>query len=58
MTPADAKGLEFDTAVVVEPTLIVSEIERGAAALYVSLTRPTQRLHLIATAGLPAGIEV
>ena len=57
MTPADAKGLEFDTAVVVEPSLIVSEIERGAAALYVSLTRPTQRLHLVTTTELPRGIE-
>lgn len=57
MTPADVKGLEFDTAIVVEPSLIISEIERGAAALYVSLTRPTQRLHLVTTAELPAGIE-
>ena len=57
MTPADAKGLEFDTAVVVEPALIVSEIDRGAAALYVSLTRPTQRLHLVTTGELPEGIE-
>lgn len=56
MTPADVKGLEFDTAVVVEPGLIVSEIERGAAALYVSLTRPTQRLHLVTIGALPAGL--
>lgn len=57
MTPAEAKGLEFDSAIVVEPSLIVSEIERGAAALYVSMTRPTQRLRLVTTAELPAGIE-
>ena len=56
LTPGDAKGLEFDTAIVVEPALIVEEIERGAAALYVSMTRPTQRLHLIASRPLPAGL--
>jgi DNA helicase IV len=55
MTPDDVKGLEFDTAIIVEPSLIVSEIERGASALYVAMTRPTQRLHVITTTPLPAG---
>jgi DNA helicase IV len=55
MTPDDVKGLEFDTAIIVEPSLIVSEIERGASALYVAMTRPTQRLHVITSTPLPAG---
>lgn len=47
LTPRTAKGLEFDTAIVVAPSRIVAEEPRGPAALYVSLTRPTQRLHLV-----------
>ena len=57
ITPQESKGLEFDTAIVVEPTVLVDEIERGAAALYVAMTRPTQRLHLVTSGALPAGIE-
>lgn len=57
LTPHEAKGLEFDSVVVVEPQRIVDEIARGAAALYVAMTRPTQRLHLVTTGELPAGIH-
>jgi DNA helicase IV len=57
LTPQEAKGLEFDAVVVAEPKRIVDEIARGAAALYVAMTRPTQRLHLVATLELPTGIE-
>jgi len=57
ITPQESKGLEFDTAIVVEPAVLVDEIERGAAALYVAMTRPTQRLHLVTSGALPAGIE-
>jgi DNA helicase IV len=56
LTPQESKGLEFDAVVVAEPQLIVSEIVRGAAALYVAMTRPTQRLHLVTTGTLPEGI--
>ena len=56
LTPQESKGLEFDTAIVVEPSVIVDEIDRGAAALYVAMTRPTQRLHLVTSTTLPAGI--
>ena len=56
LTPQESKGLEFDTAIVVEPQAIVDEITRGVAALYVSMTRPTQRLRLVTTGALPAGI--
>ncbi|EAR25162.1 ATP-dependent DNA helicase [marine actinobacterium PHSC20C1] len=56
LTPRESKGLEFDSVVVVEPQRIVDEIARGAAALYVAMTRPTQRLSIVATNGLPEGI--
>jgi superfamily I DNA/RNA helicase len=57
LTPQEAKGLEFDSVIVVDPQRIVDEIARGAAALYVSMTRPTQRLHLVTTGPLPVGID-
>ncbi|MBC7591498.1 MAG: AAA family ATPase [Salinibacterium sp.] len=57
LTPQESKGLEFDSVVVVEPQRIVDEIARGAAALYVAMTRPTQRLHLVTSGDIPAGIE-
>jgi DNA helicase IV len=57
LTPQESKGLEFDSVVVVEPQRIVDEIGRGAAALYVAMTRSTQRLHIVTSGALPAGIE-
>jgi len=56
LTPRESKGLEFDSVVVVEPQRIVNEISRGAAALYVAMTRSTQRLSIVASEGLPEGI--
>ena len=56
LTPLESKGLEFDAVVVVEPQRMIEEISRGAAALYVAMTRSTQRLHLVTTSDLPAGI--
>jgi DNA helicase IV len=47
LSPQEAKGLEFDSVVIQDPEGIVAESERGAAALYVSMTRPTQRLTLV-----------
>lgn len=44
LSAQEAKGLEFDAVVIVDPDAIVQESERGAAALYVAMTRPTQRL--------------
>ncbi|HET6953956.1 MAG TPA: ATP-binding domain-containing protein [Acidimicrobiales bacterium] len=52
--PDDAKGLEFDIVVVVEPAAIVAESEHGLRALYVALTRCTSRLALVHTRPLPA----
>ena len=44
MTPLEAKGLEYDGVLVVTPDDIVAESPGGVRALYVALTRPTQRL--------------
>ena len=51
-----AKGLEFDVVVVVEPDSIVAESGHGHRALFVALTRPTQRLVLAHSRELPAGL--
>jgi DNA helicase IV len=55
LAPGDAKGLEFDAVVVLEPADIVSAAPHGAQDLYVAMTRPTQRLTLLHSAPLPPG---
>ena len=55
LTVADAKGLEFDSVVLVEPAAILAESPRGVNDLYVALTRPTRRLHVVHAEQLPAG---
>ncbi|MFI2368927.1 HelD family protein [Streptomyces sp. NPDC018833] len=49
LDPKAAKGLEFDTVIVVEPELIRSGSPRGVNDLYVACTRATQRLGLVRT---------
>jgi DNA helicase IV len=53
LTPGGAKGLEFDSVLVVDPVGIVAEGVRGSHDLYVALTRPTQRLGVVHTGELP-----
>jgi superfamily I DNA/RNA helicase len=53
LTVADAKGLEFDTVLVVEPGEILAESPRGPSDLYVALTRATRRLGVIHTGRPP-----
>ncbi|MBV1856572.1 HelD family protein [Catellatospora tritici] len=53
LTVRQAKGLEFDSVVVVDPTRIVTESPRGHSDLYVALTRATQRLTVLHPAGSP-----
>ncbi len=48
------KGLELDGVIVVEPSRIVSDLEYGMRALYVALTRSTQRLTVVHADELPA----
>jgi DNA helicase IV len=53
LTVRQAKGLEFDSVLVVEPGLILAESPRGLGDLYVALTRATQRVGVIHTGELP-----
>ena len=53
LTVAQARGLEFDTVVVVEPAQILAGSAYGAGDLYVALTRATRRLRLVHTGDLP-----
>ena len=51
-----AKGLEFDTVLVVEPVRIVEAEERGLQRLYVALTRAVSNLHIIHAEPLPEAL--
>jgi superfamily I DNA/RNA helicase len=57
LTPAGAKGLEFDSVLVVDPQAVVDEGVRGRHDLYVALTRATQRLGVVHPGTLPAELE-
>jgi DNA helicase IV len=54
----EAKGLEFDAVVVVEPTTIAAEHPHGLGALYVALTRTTTRLALVHAEELPVSLRL
>jgi DNA helicase IV len=56
LTADQAKGLEFDVVVVVDPVEIAEHGRHGARALFVAMTRPTQRLVLAHRGRLPAGL--
>lgn len=45
----EAKGLEYDAVVVVEPAELIAESTTGPRTLYVALTRATQRLTVLTT---------
>jgi DNA helicase IV len=58
IVPAEgAKGLEFDSVVVVEPAAIADDGVRGLRLLYVALTRPIQQLAVVHVRPLPAALE-
>jgi DNA helicase IV len=57
LSPGQAKGLEFDAVIVVDPAGIEQASPRGRADLYVALTRTTRRLGLVAPGELPAGLS-
>ncbi|MCZ8380842.1 RNA polymerase recycling motor ATPase HelR [Mycobacterium sp. CPCC 205372] len=54
--PSETKGLEFDAVLVVAPERILAEGPRGAAELYVALTRATQRLGVLHEGPLPPAL--
>jgi DNA helicase IV len=49
VTSLEAKGMEYDGVLVVDPPAIVAESPSGVRTLYVALSRATQRLTTIAT---------
>jgi len=53
LTPWEAKGLEYDTVVLVEPASILAQ-EHGLSLLYVAVTRATHRLVIVHAKPLPA----
>ena len=53
---SETKGLEFDAVLVVEPERILADGPRGAADLYVALTRATQRLGVLHQGPLPRAL--
>ena len=57
LTVAEAKGLEFDGVVLVEPAEVLADSARGAGDLYVAMTRPTQRLRVLHARPLPPGLN-
>nr|WP_211337398.1 RNA polymerase recycling motor ATPase HelR [Lentzea atacamensis] len=53
---SETKGLEYDSVLVVAPERILADGPRGAAELYVALTRATQRLGVLHHEPLPAAL--
>ena len=54
---SDAKGLEFDHVVVVEPARLVTPDASGLRLLYTALTRATQTLTVAHAAPLPDALQ-
>ncbi|HWD46432.1 MAG TPA: ATP-binding domain-containing protein [Actinomycetota bacterium] len=53
LTVAEAKGLEFDAVVVLDPAAVLTGSRRGPSDLYVALTRATARLGVVHPGELP-----
>jgi hypothetical protein len=49
VTSMEAKGMEYDGVLVVEPDAIIDESPSGVRTLYVALSRATQRLSTVGT---------
>jgi DNA helicase IV len=56
LDPTNAKGLEFDHVVVVEPSMLVSADRAGLRLLYVTITRTTKTLTVVHADALPEGL--
>ena len=56
LEPHEAKGLEFDHVVVVEPALIAA-LPQGGALLYVALSRATTTLDIVFSENLPSFLD-
>ncbi|MFG1946379.1 HelD family protein [Nonomuraea sp. NPDC048826] len=53
LTVTQAKGLEFDAVIVLDPGAILGQSPRGAQDLYVAITRATRRLTVACEGDLP-----
>ncbi len=56
LVPTDAKGLEFDHVIVVEPARLVTPDSAGLRLLYVTLTRATRTLAVVHSESLPEAL--
>jgi DNA helicase IV len=56
LEPTEAKGLEFDHVVVVEPADLVHADRAGLRLLYVTITRTTKTLAVVHAKPLPEGL--
>ncbi len=56
MSAREAKGLEFDGVLLVDPGSILTAHARGANDVFVAMTRPTQALTVLAGDQLPHGL--
>jgi DNA helicase IV len=57
LTVGQAKGLEFDRVVLVDPAGILAQSPAGGHDLYVALTRATHRLTVVYDGDLPAALS-
>ncbi|MDA0636400.1 ATP-binding domain-containing protein, partial [Nonomuraea sp. MCN248] len=57
LTVTQAKGLEFDAVVVLDPAAILAQSPRGAQDLYVAITRATRRLTVACAGPLPSALS-
>jgi len=56
LAATDAKGLEFDFVIVVEPSRLVSSDAAGMRLLYMALTRATRQLVIVHAEALPEAL--
>lgn len=56
LLPPEAKGLEFDAVIVVEPAAFLLDGDEGGRLLYIALTRAVQELTIVHAAPLPAAL--
>ena len=57
LTVIQAKGLEFDRVVLVDPAGILAQSQVGGHDLYVAITRATHRLTVVYDGDLPAALH-
>ena len=56
ISPRESKGLEFDGVVILEPQEMLDSAGARVGDLYVAMTRPTQRLRVISSGRIAAGM--